>query len=301
MASIGKKLNAAREAKGLSVEDVAHSTRINSILIRKIEENDFSNFASTGYAKSFLKQYGKHLGVDVSEAIAALERGETEIIGKARVDTMVEGSPQRIERPDNLRPAKPKRARRRPVEKPGGAPVFLGFILAVLILALGVFYYRGYQANSPEELKADLAKSLSKIGINAKEPAGNELAKTDSVVPVIEQNPLRKGGKEKNTLTAANPVPVTAIDGEKPKVDPTGNTGKVPPSRSRELPGFDFSEGPITAGETNSRVPVVLPKPGNEDLPAVLRPTGTDPVAKRPVRPIIRAIPVTDPIVNNSN
>jgi len=299
MASIGKKLNEAREAKALSVEDVAHSTRINAGIIRKIEEDDFSNFASTGYAKSFLKQYGKHLDVDVSDAVAALDRGETEIIGIAKVDTIEEGIQQRIERPNNPRPAKPKRVRRRPVEKPGGAPVFLGFVLVVLILALGIFYYHGYQANSPEELKTDLANSLSKVGITSKDSAGNDLTKADSVVPVIEKNPLRKG--ENKTLPAVKPAPVTLIKEEKPKVGQIGKTEKIPPSRSRELPSVDFNEGPITAGDMSNRVPVVLPKPDNADQPAVLRPAGTDPVAKRKERTIIRAIPVAEPVVTNSN
>ncbi len=274
MASIGKRLSKAREEKGQSIEDVAHVTHIHSTIIREIENDDFSNFASTGYAKSFLKQYGNHLDVDVSDAIAGLERGTAEAVGRPEVDTMVAGVKEKIERSSLFRPVKAKRMRRPRVEKPGGAPVFLSFILVVLILSIGVFYFLGYQASSPEEFKDKLEESISKTGLISDKASSSELAATNAGTGAIERNPLKVDKPETESPAPAGTTP--------------------PPSRSDELLSVDFNDGPITAGKTNPRVPLP-PKPAGTDQPAVLRPAGTDPVNKRPEAPILRAIPVPQP------
>lgn len=267
MASIGKKLSKVRKEKGLSVEDVAHSTHIHANIIHKIEEDDFSNFASTSYAKSFLKQYGSYLEVDVKDAVTALDRGTAEIIERPGVETMVGGIKQRIERSNSIRPARTKRARRPRVEKPGGAPVFLSFILVVLILSIGVFYYLGYQASSSEEFQNKLEESIAKTGLISETQNGSDLAASDPKKSTIERNPL------------------------KVETPASGGTHS-PSSRSDELLSVDFDTD--TTGKPKVSAPN-LPKPAQTDHPAKLRPAGTDPVGKRPEQAIIRAIPVPEP------
>ncbi|MCP5551604.1 MAG: helix-turn-helix domain-containing protein [Akkermansiaceae bacterium] len=51
--TIGVRLRNARRAKGQSIEDVSHATRIHANYIRGLEHDDYSGFASTTYAKSF--------------------------------------------------------------------------------------------------------------------------------------------------------------------------------------------------------------------------------------------------------
>lgn len=62
----GNKLQAAREAKGLSIADVAHRTRIPGRILEALERDDYSSFPSPTYAKSFLSQYAEFVGVDPS-------------------------------------------------------------------------------------------------------------------------------------------------------------------------------------------------------------------------------------------
>jgi cytoskeleton protein RodZ len=63
----GVRLQAARESRGLTVEDAARSTRIRAQQLRDLENDDYGNFPNPTYAKSFLTQYAKFLGVDVSQ------------------------------------------------------------------------------------------------------------------------------------------------------------------------------------------------------------------------------------------
>ncbi|MEM7147380.1 MAG: helix-turn-helix transcriptional regulator [Verrucomicrobiota bacterium] len=67
--TVGQRLAEARNKQGLSIEDVAHTTRIRPDTLRDMESDDYSNFPNLTYAKSFLSMYSSHLDVDVSEFI----------------------------------------------------------------------------------------------------------------------------------------------------------------------------------------------------------------------------------------
>ncbi|RDV84755.1 helix-turn-helix domain-containing protein [Ammonifex thiophilus] len=62
--SLGERLREAREAKGLSVEEVAEATKIRSKYLRALEEEDFELLPGRVYAKAFLRTYARFLGLD---------------------------------------------------------------------------------------------------------------------------------------------------------------------------------------------------------------------------------------------
>jgi cytoskeletal protein RodZ len=75
MEQIGTKLRSAREAAGLSLDDVVFRTRLPKSILTGLEAEDFSVFASPVYAKSFLSQYSEFLNVDARDWLDALEPG----------------------------------------------------------------------------------------------------------------------------------------------------------------------------------------------------------------------------------
>jgi cytoskeleton protein RodZ len=70
---LGKKFQAAREARGLTLDEAARLTKIRQSRLAEIEADDFSNFPSLAYAKGFLQIYGKFLEIDVSPYLDAFE------------------------------------------------------------------------------------------------------------------------------------------------------------------------------------------------------------------------------------
>ena len=52
--TIGTKLEAARIARGLSIEDIAHETRIHRDVLCQLESDDYSKFPNLMFLKSFL-------------------------------------------------------------------------------------------------------------------------------------------------------------------------------------------------------------------------------------------------------
>lgn len=69
MASIGDQFRAAREAKGLSVDQVAGETNIAKRFIAAIEAEDFSVFPGDPYIIGFLRNYAEHLGLDAHAVV----------------------------------------------------------------------------------------------------------------------------------------------------------------------------------------------------------------------------------------
>jgi cytoskeletal protein RodZ len=69
---IGRRLREAREAAGLTVEDVVYQAHLPRSVVEALEAEDFSVFASPIYAKSFLSQYSDFIGVDASPWLDAL-------------------------------------------------------------------------------------------------------------------------------------------------------------------------------------------------------------------------------------
>ena len=69
MESIGDRLKSAREAKKLSVRDVARETNISPAYIEALETEDFDHFPGETYIVGFLRNYAEYLKLDADEII----------------------------------------------------------------------------------------------------------------------------------------------------------------------------------------------------------------------------------------
>ncbi len=76
MEGLGPKLQQARLARGLTLDEAGRLTKIRPSKLAEIESEDFSNFASLAYAKGFLQIYGKFLDVDVAPYLEAFETSD---------------------------------------------------------------------------------------------------------------------------------------------------------------------------------------------------------------------------------
>ncbi len=76
MADIGEKLRSAREAKGLSIQDIEKTTKIQSRYLTAIEQNDFDKLPGDFYVRAFIRQYASVVGLDGKEL---LEQDKTNV------------------------------------------------------------------------------------------------------------------------------------------------------------------------------------------------------------------------------
>jgi cytoskeleton protein RodZ len=124
MEGLGKKLQEARLARNLTLDEAGRMTKIRPGRLQEIENEDFSEFASLAYAKGFLLIYGKFLDVDVSPYLEAFETSES---------VTVDGYSYLQDNPA------PKPSRTVVVRKRsgGGRGSFLPFVIGVIVLVVG--------------------------------------------------------------------------------------------------------------------------------------------------------------------
>jgi cytoskeletal protein RodZ len=72
--SVGEDLARAREAHGMSVEDVSSATRIRAGLIRAIEADDFDPCGGAVYARGHLRSIARSIGIDSEPLVAEFDR-----------------------------------------------------------------------------------------------------------------------------------------------------------------------------------------------------------------------------------
>ncbi|MEP6788735.1 MAG: helix-turn-helix transcriptional regulator, partial [Acidobacteriota bacterium] len=156
--TLGEKLRQAREDKGFSLSEVADQTRISSLYLESIENDDYKILPGGIFNKGFVKSYAKFVGVDEQEALADYSRL---ISGSAGGDQQE----LKVYRPEVL------------TDDRSGASMAPTIIIAVIILALmtgGILFLVDYlrQPASPT-----VANTASKTNVNpANTPANTETA-----------------------------------------------------------------------------------------------------------------------------
>ena len=128
--SVGERLRAAREEKGLSLEDIAAQTRIPRRHLESIEKAEWDKLPAPTYTIGFARSYASSVGLDRAD-IADQLRTE---IGGSRPQTMMS--------PEVFEPADPARTMPK--------SLVFGAIAAVLVLVL-VMTWLNKRSLEPDE------------------------------------------------------------------------------------------------------------------------------------------------------
>jgi cytoskeleton protein RodZ len=67
--SLGEKLRQAREARGISISEVAEQTRISPLYLEAIDADNYKTLPGGIFNKGFVRSYAKYVGVDEQEAL----------------------------------------------------------------------------------------------------------------------------------------------------------------------------------------------------------------------------------------
>src|SRR6202142_4772467 len=74
MNSIGERLRQERLRQGLDLEQIAELTKITPLMLEAIESDDFDRLPGSFFARSFVRQYARALGLDEEEFESELRR-----------------------------------------------------------------------------------------------------------------------------------------------------------------------------------------------------------------------------------
>lgn len=81
MSTVAEQLHQAREARRLTLAQVAEITKIRTDHLRALEEGDFDIFSAPVYIRGFVRTYSTLLKLDVPQVMSALE---TELRGTVK-------------------------------------------------------------------------------------------------------------------------------------------------------------------------------------------------------------------------
>lgn len=263
--TVGQRLREAREAKGLSVEDIAAQTRIPTRHLISLEESDWDKLPAATYSIGFAKNYAGAIGLDRSE-IGDQLRAE---MGGARLPAAY---PEVYEAVDPAR------------TMPKGLVIGALALLVVVVLALSWLSNRSMQTEQPvaeaTEATQPAAQSAAPAAAPAPVPAGAVVI--SAAEPVWLE--IRDGG---SVLKQGEMAPGERFEVPATAVAPLLTTGK--PEALRISVGTAQAPPIGPAGKKASNVslkPADLMKPPATEVPAI----ATRPVPSE-VRPSPRSAP----------
>jgi cytoskeletal protein RodZ len=70
MSTVGQYLKKQREARQMSVEEVARSTRVPMSSVERIEADQFDDLPGEVFARGFLKSYARAVGLSADDVLA---------------------------------------------------------------------------------------------------------------------------------------------------------------------------------------------------------------------------------------
>jgi cytoskeleton protein RodZ len=175
--SAGERLREAREAQGLTLNDVANRTRIPIRHLEALEESRFDTMPSPTYAIGFAKTYARAVGLD-----------ENSIAGEIRANPHLPLPPSADRDLEDL--SDPRRLPSR------GVAMIAGIIALLLLAGVGIWYGSGLFHGSTD----------------TSAPVTPEEAPTDAPTAAPEAAPTPAGGGQV-TLTATDSVWLRVYDG----------------------------------------------------------------------------------------
>ncbi|MFL6300431.1 MAG: helix-turn-helix domain-containing protein [Terriglobales bacterium] len=210
MASFGERIKREREMRGVSLEEIAESTKIGKRNLEALETEDFDKLPGGIFNKGFVRAYAKYLGLDEDQAVTDFLAAENAASTGIRLaadpvpalDSAANGDAagkkSRKERSKELEAIAARREaekKRNPPLNPTNAGNTVWVVIAIVCLGGGSFAW--WRHSHPEHSRAPIA---------ATSPALPAAATLPPVVPA----PVTTSSNTPVTMAPENAVPDSA-------------------------------------------------------------------------------------------
>ncbi len=138
MASFGQKLRQAREARNITLQEIAATTKIGTRALQALEWERFEQLPGGIFNKGFVRAYARCVGLDEEETVAAYMEAAKVAPPETDMQTLA----------TQVEAARPKR---------GGGPnagTVVGILAVIVALALGGLWLREHRKESRESAEA---------------------------------------------------------------------------------------------------------------------------------------------------
>jgi cytoskeletal protein RodZ len=226
MPALGERFRAAREARGLTLSDVAEHIRIRSVYLAAIEDENWPAIGAPVYTRGFLRTYARFLGLDPEQAVAEFN-GQSNTV---------------IEPPAPVAPGAPPKttylADEAPSQRTLSPLIWVASLVAVVLIAFIVYNEAVLRARQT----ANALPSNSPVALATQTPAADASAES-SENPSPQASDLSDASPGASLSPGASASPLAAADG------PTLEVRVSAPSWLRvQVDGNVSMEGTFPAG-----------------------------------------------------
>jgi cytoskeletal protein RodZ len=226
MESVGSRLQRARLAHRLEIEEVAERTKIRPDRLIDLEADEYSNFPNLTYAKSFLAKYAKFLGVDITHELENIKVSRSISMGDYQYLSSITAAYQAQRTPWHQR-----------IQARGFRVPPLVVAILVLIVLVGVPLFSYLALNLPRVTAPGVAGTLDNLnqttgtassGTNSPTPdldalqslatanpgaeaVGGSAATASQPGPAAEPSPTEQPGRIENGVEVRRALPVGAL------------------------------------------------------------------------------------------
>ena len=203
--SVGTRLKAAREERGLSIDQLAAELRVEPHLLVALEADDFEAFAAPVFTRGYIKQYAQRVELNYADLLAEYSR-------QGGADDL----PIKAKKPIRLRD-----------ERQISQWILASLILTTLVVGYGIWYLSSDAPSSAETTAP--GEAPPNPGLNEETVAEPAVLATD--LPV-EPAP----GAEPAPVSAPPPLPDT-------DPAPSADTNPAPSADTNPAPSADTNSG----------------------------------------------------------
>jgi cytoskeleton protein RodZ len=137
MDDFGGKLRQARERRGISLRQIAASTKIAAAALDALEKNNISKLPGGIFSRAFVRSYAVEVGLDPDETV------------KEFLERFNQDPPPSAEAMAAAIPEEEKHFEQR--QRQAVKALGFGAVLLVILIAIGIFVYRSKRAAPPVE------------------------------------------------------------------------------------------------------------------------------------------------------
>ncbi|MEE6449029.1 RodZ domain-containing protein [Gottfriedia acidiceleris] len=195
MTELGKYLREAREAKGLSIDDVQELTKIQKRYLEAIEEGNYEILPGQFYVRAFIRQYAETIGVDVSGFLTEKPVVEESTVASTVEEVKHEEIPSRSSKlKEPLSNVKSSRV----------MDYLPRILIAILIIGICIAIYMMFPSKNDGK-SADTNQTQSNSNSEIEKPKNNALDQA-------KVKNTQKTEKPKNDVTEQTPAQKITVD-----------------------------------------------------------------------------------------
>ena len=151
MASFGQRLRQAREARNITLQEIAATTKIGTRALQALEWERFEQLPGGIFNKGFVRAYARCVGLDEEETVAAYMEAAKVAPPETDMQTLA----------TQVEAARPKR---------GGGPnagTVVGILAVLVALVLGGLWLREHRRESREAAEAQNREARAAVSVTA--------------------------------------------------------------------------------------------------------------------------------------